>query len=529
MRHALLPLLSLALSPLLAAQQPSFAMVFVRNAAGDPVGGAEAILQPEPERMFAALPAPVPDLGQAAFATSNQTGAIRLRTAHAGSVLITTADGLGALVPRLSPKDAVRVTLRPMGTIAVTGDIAFTLWASTTDAVGAPVALPRLEAERIDLPAGRYACWAQRGEAFVWQSVDVQAEQTTTLSFDGPGLRLQRAAGAMAHPEGQPQITLLGEARERCDLHGGALLASLVTRTADGRLATAHPAGPLGAAPLPWPRPADAVAPGLGVTMLGADGKPRAGVLHGLLRMPGGSWQAFAEIPTDDAGAASLPPAPDGDAWLLAIAPDQAPLVRRWSEVRAGQPLILANGASLLVDVVLPDGLPAIDARLEYVPKDAEVATIVARCDGRGRADFGAVSTPGVVHVRDARFANQQQDLASVPANALRLVAFAGERLAGRARFGDGTPAAGAIVTLRDPQGRLHPAERAVVVQKDGGFAFGGLPADTDFALFASSLRDGRTWSGLIRRARAGDTIELVVRNEDPVLGEPANPQAEPR
>lgn len=529
---ALLPLLAaalLALAPRAVAQRPTFAVLFLRNAAGEPVEGAEAILLPQPAHTFAALPTPTPDLAAAVTATSSPTGTIRLPTEHAGAVLVATANGLGAVVPRLLPKDARVVKLRQMGTVRASdgdgdGDEPFVLWAALRSETGERVVLPPQHGVEIPLPEGTYECWAQRGDVFVWQRLAVRSGGTATVAFAWPGLRLQRRAGAAVHPEDWPQITLLGDTAATCELRGGALLATLVAHTADGSVTLAHPPGPPGAEPQPYP-PAAAELPRTTIAIAGADGAPTQATVHSVRRMPGGSWQVLATATAGDDGKATLPQPDDGDTWLLATLPDGAAVATRWSDRHADRPLTPAATAPLVVDVVTDDGLPAIDACLEYVPHDAEVATIVAHTDARGRATFGPVATPGMLRSSDARYANQQQELATLPTQPLRLVATTGHQLTGHARFDDGTPAAGAIVTLRDPRGELRPGERAAVVGKDGSFAFGGLPEDPSFALFGSTLRNQRTWSGLIRAARTSDTIELILRNEDPVLGNPQQPR----
>src|SRR5690606_29755136 len=102
----------------------------------------------------------------------------------------------------------------------------------------------------------------------------------------------------------------------------------------------------------------------------------------------------------------------------------------------------------------------------------------------RGRADFGLVAAPGRVLVSDARFANQQIDLRLVPQQGLHIELDAGAIVRGRALLDEQTAAAGALVTLRDPSGRLRPAQRAVLAAEDGTFAFAGLDETDRYVLF---------------------------------------------
>jgi hypothetical protein len=75
------------------------------------------------------------------------------------------------------------------------------------------------------------------------------------------------------------------------------------------------------------------------------------------------------------------------------------------------------------------------------------------------------------------------------------------------------------VVTLRDPRGLLQPSTRAAVTAADGSFVFTGLPAETEFVLFATTTRGGHTWSGRASAVRAGgEPVVLRVRDEDPEL-----------
>jgi len=139
--------------------------------------------------------------------------------------------------------------------------------------------------------------------------------------------------------------------------------------------------------------------------------------------------------------------------------------------------------------------------------------------DERGEARFGPVHAPGRLRVSDPRFLNQQLELEAVPHDGLPLVVAAGSSLLGTATWPDGSPAIGVVVTLRDADGRLRPALRAVASDSRGAFAFAGLPDDRPLVLFASAQRDGRTWSGKLERQRAGgEAVALMLRDEDPQL-----------
>ena len=94
-----------------------------------------------------------------------------------------------------------------------------------------------------------------------------------------------------------------------------------------------------------------------------------------------------------------------------------------------------------------------------------------------------------------------------------------GSALLGTTTWPDGSPAKGVVVTLRDADGRLRPALRAVASDDRGAFVFAGLPDDRPLVLFASAQREGRTWSGKLDRQRSGgEPVALVLRDEDPQL-----------
>jgi hypothetical protein len=178
-----------------------------------------------------------------------------------------------------------------------------------------------------------------------------------------------------------------------------------------------------------------------------------------------------------------------------------------------------AAGVALQAQVRTPDGLPAADVACEYEPDGMPAATVRARSGGRGLVSFGPVLAPGTLRIVDPQLVNRALGLATVPGEPLQLLAEPGAMLRGVARWPDGSPAAGVVVTLRDPSGTLRPAERALASGDDGSFAFGGLPEQRGLLLFAVAIRSGRTWSGRRERVFAGGEVTLTLQDEDPVLG----------
>ena len=106
-----------------AAQQPrskSILYALLEDPAGNPVAGATGWLRPEPARRLLALPELPPEAdrdGPQAWrtATSDARGLLRFGDDHwrpgAGSGVVTTEAGLGAVLPRLVARRLQQVTL----------------------------------------------------------------------------------------------------------------------------------------------------------------------------------------------------------------------------------------------------------------------------------------------------------------------------------------------------------------------------------------------------------------------------------
>ena len=85
--------------------------------------------------------------------------------------------------------------------------------------------------------------------------------------------------------------------------------------------------------------------------------------------------------------------------------------------------------------------------------------------------------------------------------------------------FADGTTTGTIVLTLRDPTGTLQPAARTLTLEAGADFVFEGLPATGDFVLFATALRQQRTWSARAIARPGQDGITLMLANEDPDIG----------
>jgi hypothetical protein len=160
-----------------------------------------------------------------------------------------------------------------------------------------------------------------------------------------------------------------------------------------------------------------------------------------------------------------------------------------------------------------------VDLAVEYEPQAMDPATVRGHTDAVGQARLGLAVGPGTLRVCDERFANQELALDTIPSVPLAIVVHPGKFLRGKATWPDGTPAAGVVVTLRDPTGALRPATRALLAEPDGSFAFPGLPESGGVVLFATTQRLGHTWTARAQ-VRLGDTgdCRLELRDEDPRL-----------
>jgi hypothetical protein len=506
------------------ARAPAELVVLLRDPGGEAVAGATGAVLHEPASRLPALAAlpehllarigPHPEWRTA---TSDERGVLRFAGEpgrRAGRGLVTTTGGLGALLPQLLPGRAVRVELRPMGAVATaSGTEAFALWPRAHTEHGF-VPLPAQHGTALRLPAGVYDAWIQGDEGWSWQRLDVRAAQTTTFGF---GARAQRVrAAAWLTPSGWPAPTIAAPG-DVVLLRGDALDAAWTAIDLAHGLGTTTGALPheRRVEPITWPAPPAST--GTRTLRLAAAHPAGSTLLVSLLRTAAGGWQLHGVAAPDDAGRCTLPEPPDGDAWLLLLAPGHAPVGTPWPLLRDDAPLAAPAGVPLVVRAVDETGLPLADVRIDYAPANDAPALVAAHTDARGEARCGRVRAPGHVLVSDERYRNDRAPIDLVPSDGLTVVVRPGAAVAGRVQRAGGETAAGVVVTLRDPTGRLRPAERAATTGDDGTFRFAGLGEERHLVLFASAFVDGRTWSGRVTSVAAGETdVTVVLRNEDP-------------
>ena len=505
------------------AQQPrskSILYALLEDPAGNPVAGAKGWLRPEPSRRLLALPELPPEDGRPGpwpTATSDARGLLRFGDDRwrpgAGSGLVTTEAGLGAVLPRLVARRLQQVTLEPMAELSTpNASEPFTLYARARLPDGGRVVLPPQRGARVRLPAGDYEVWAQSADGWTWRRVALRSGDRTTLRFDGAAQRLRLPQDAYLHPQGWPTMPLHSKGDDReVLLRGGALDAALVT-WAPGRVTapTLLPKPPEVRA-IDWPPPA----PHSTETATGAI--PGA-TYYGLVRGARGDFALVARSAANDAGVLAMRSDPGGDSWLLAVG-DFAPAALPWSAADELAELRADRGVELTVRARNRQQLPVADLVCVYEPDGMPAAAVVARTDANGRAAFGRCRGPGVLWVQDPRYANQRRELSAVPVQTLALEVDRGARCAGVATFADGAETGTVVVTLRDPSGALRPAERTQTVGPGEPFQFDGLPEGQDFVLLANAFRGGKTWTARAIVRSGTDSMVLVLADEDPTLG----------
>lgn len=532
--------------PILAAAQapePDAPVVLLCDPSGKPVAGARGRVS---SRSVGSLPAlagfaVAPDeefyfsmlCPQRLDGTSDTSGRLQFAALDedppnggVASGMVWTESGLGALLFDLQPGRAQRVELSPMATLTTaTGTERLSVIARATAADGRMVSLPRRGGTTVSLPAGNYDLWVRNDhEGWIWERRTLLSGETVRLSFSGEGRRVKRcSAAAIVHPLDRPDVLLFRGEELETTLRGAAASAFCCAR--------------LGAL-LYGPSQLPAVAPDGAGAWPSADGQPPLLWLHPVPNAPGlqatfvvqrlaaGGWRLLAASRMLGSRSAFEPPSEwfelpqpaPGDNWLLFVAEGCAPQACPWQGQSERFPFELERGRPLHVLVKDDTGVPVVDLAVEYTPDGMDPAAVTGCSDASGTARLGPVIGPGTLRVVDPRFANQAIHLDAIPLDGARITVGIGAILRGIAKWPDGAPARGIDVSLRDPGGELRPASRAVATGDDGSFAFGGLREQLPLVLFATTQRNGRTWSARLDRVVAGadGRIELVLRDEGP-------------
>ena len=514
-------------------RQPAI-IALIRDPSGAKVEAAKGWLLTEPAWRLAALASDLPQLAtgtpksQQVAATSDTRGVLRFpiplgSMAAAGSGMVTTDAGLGALLPRLHSKRTPLITLEPMALVTTaTGSESFVLIARATLADGSKITLPPQQGNRIRLPAGDYEAWACGRDGLIWQRIQLQPGQRAELQFAGAVQRMQIAKDAYVHPAGLPSLSLRqfagevfgGEANEVA-LRGAALAAPWITWN-NGIVTPARVVpGPPTQQARRWPPKTDLRKQSQTYRL--ATTAPTETVLLGLLRKSDRSFGVVAYANNDE-GQLRMPAAPSGDAWLLLLAPGRAPHAQPWSITAKGHEFRSPTGQLLSVTARDRRELPIADLVVSYSPDQQDAAALIARTDATGVARFGHVAGPGTLQISDERYANQDVELQRVPSQPLPLVIDDGETLNATVRFADGADGDAIVITLRDPSDELRPRERSLTTPVGAVFSFYGLPSEHNLLLIATAQREGKTWSARRVVNALDEDLVITLRNEDPVL-----------
>lgn len=521
--RCLRPWLLVLTGGLALAQRPHDAprriSVHLRSPAGQIVVDADAWLLPVPTPDLVVLrgtrPPPPPiaaatgperQRGQAVFAALPVS-------VRRGAVLATTPGGLGGIVPDIAVGDATRLQLQPMAEVTTAeGSEPFDLWAAWHgDRV---VMLPRQHGMAVRLPAGSIEVWARNADGFVWQRLELPPGGRAVLTFTGPGRVLQRQGGALVHPTGWPQVRLLDDRAPTCTLLGTAAAAPLTAWTPTTGAVLDARVVPGAASPeaLPWP-PGDLPSTETRSLVFEPGGQLPAGTeVTALRRADDGSLRVLGRWPVATSPI-DLAWSGRGDDWLLVTADGLAPFVRD-AQPTSGGAIALSRGGAVDMQLRSPAGEPLPNVLVEFLPDGLDIAAIASRSDSRGVVRLDGVPLPGILRTCDPRLGNVERevDAGSGPG---RLEVRAGATLVGVARYPDGSAAAGAVLTLRDPRGRLRPGERSTIADDAGHYTFAGLGDDDALVLFATILRQGRTWSARLPAVRPG-AADLELHCEDP-------------
>lgn len=491
-----------------AAQDGPAVSGILRTQDLQPARHANVSFQPAPLARLEALgpwqAQPEPLQGKA-----DARGEFRIPCPQAPGLLTAwTESGLAAMTAPVHPGDPVRLELVPSARVRAPEGEPTTFWLSVhgIDAFGWH---RRAAANVLVLAAGEHEAWSLRNGIAHWQRLRLLPGETVALPSAREGRRIAGDGSHRIVVADRPEVELLGPQAGAVVLVGEAAEAPLAQVWPDGRITT------MGAAS------AATIVRSHCVEVRDAADQPVAGATIWLTtERAGGSHRVAACVQTDASGAATVPVASDlADTWLVVESEGRAPVARALAATVEHLRVRVEPPVARAIRVLRPDGSPAAGTDLRVL--DASLASASAMrvtTDLRGWAHVPLAPAMVVVAAVDARYACDGLVLGPDDVQT-ELQLAAGQRLRGRAVVADDQPAAGALVTLRDPSGRLLPRERTVRADASGWFEFTGLPTGRQLVLFAQQQRGGRTWSGKLVRAVADEgTWTIELRDEDPVL-----------
>lgn len=472
-----------------------------------PARHAEVTFQPAPLAQLEAL-GPWQELPPAVTGRADARGEFRIPCPQApGLLTAATASGLAAMAAPVHPGDPVRLELAPCARVRAPEGDPTTFWLSLRGTDGSAWRW-QASANVLLLAPGEYEAWTLGEDVARWQRLRLLPGETLSLGGAREGLGIGGDGTHRIVVAAWPEVELMGPRAGSVVLSGESAAAPLARVWPDGRIASFD---------------ADA-APVLRqhrIELRDADGQPVRGAMVWLtVQRPDDTHRVAARVRTDAAGIATLQVEQDlVDTWVVVESAGHAPVARALPATERTARVTVERPLARTIRVLRPDGGPAAGISLRVLDTALSSASAIrTTTDARGVAHVPLGPSHAVVAAVDARYACEGQVLGPDAREAeLRLAT--GRRLRGRAVVADDLPAAGALVTLRDPGGRLLPRERTVRTDSQGWFEFSGLPGDRQLVLFAQQKRDGRTWSGKLVRALADEgTWTIELRDEDPVL-----------
>lgn len=468
------------------AQSQAAIVGLVTDAGGRLIEGASVRFQPDANPDVPALAGVMPPRAWLAAATDRR-GVFRIGSDRPGVLVATTDAGLGGIALRAWPGRAAALRLSPMAELSSTegGEIEVFAAARLESGDGAERRiLPTMRGESVRLPEGEYELWWLSRRGASWQSVSLRSGQRTQLQASLAAAPVPDL-GQRLSPSGFPHLDLRGATALLGKASDATLLPHAAVKEAESFSL----------------RMADAPEGAQCALLLGGDGfrvHTNAQPVAGVVRLP------------------RLPRA--GTDWVVAHAPGRAAQAMSLVNALEIGELQFSGDRTVVCEVVGPDGAPAVDAVITFRPEFYGPITARAFCDDLGKARLGPIAGAGIVCVEGERHLPFLAALAEGDAAPIAIRLEEGLRATGVVRFADGSPASSVVVTLRDRTGRMLPPTRTCVSANDGSFSFAGLDDSMHWVAFATTMRDGKTFSARHVASGGGDPIVLILEDEDPKL-----------
>ena len=497
-----------ALGPRAAAQEGPEVVGILRTQDLQPARNATIWFAPAPLARLEALGA-WQARPAAVEGSADARGEFRLPCPDAPGLLVaSTASGLAALAAPVHPGDPVRLELVPCADLRAPEGEPTTFWLSVRGSDRTEWST-RARANVLRLAAVEQEVWTLLDGIAQWQRIRPLPGETLQLQAQEPRRRILGDGTHQVVAADWPEVELLGTGGGTITLCGPAAEAPLAQVWPDGSIV------PLGTAPEGTP---PRVRPHR-VEVVSAEGTPLRGATVWLTtQRADASHLVAARVQTDERGLATVPVQDQlVDTWLVVEAEGLAPRAQPLPASATRSQLHMSAPVPRTIRVLRPDGSPAPGVDLRMLDASlASASAVLLRTDAKGMARAPLAYPEAVVAAVDPRYACEGLAIGpQVLQPELRLTT--GVRLRGRAVVADDQPAAGAVVTLRDPGARLLPRERSTRADAQGWFEFPGLPEGRQFVVFAQQQRGGRTWSGKLVRALADEgTWTLELRDEDP-------------